>query len=244
MFDAEKLLGGLMKSKLLKNKSKLLKKAPGLARKVTSPGFGTGPKAAIGMGALGVAFGAFEHFTGKKDNDPSPQGRGPAPHFGAGAPPPPPAQAGGRVAPPPPPGAAPAFAPPPSPAPSAPSAPQAPASLQQQNALLLIRAMIAAANADGHIDQEERGAVLKQLQDSGFGQEERDFVMTEMNHPRSVDSLLPQVDSPQLGQQFYIASLLAIRVDTQAERDYLDYLARRLGLDESARAGIHERFQQ
>ena len=46
--------------------------------------------------------------------------------------------------------------------------------------------------------------------------------------------------SPELAVQVYAASLLAIEVDTAAERAYLRDLAARLGLDASAVAHVHQ----
>ena len=49
-----------------------------------------------------------------------------------------------------------------------------------------------------------------------------------------------QASSPELAVQVYAASLLAIEVDTAAERAYLRDLAARLGLDASAVARVHQ----
>jgi uncharacterized membrane protein YebE (DUF533 family) len=43
--------------------------------------------------------------------------------------------------------------------------------------------------------------------------------------------------------EIYVASLLAIEVDTPAERAYLSLLAARLGLDEPLVAELHEQVE-
>ena len=144
MFNPEKLLGGL------------LGQSSGLAR-------GTGTKATVGLGLLGVAMEAAEHFMNKSQASAAPT-----------IPPPPPS--GAQAAPPPPPGSTPAVPPPlppnpgvkganedPEPAVSPPPLPKA-LNPQERDAVLLIRAMIAAANADGHIDAEERSNILEKLE--------------------------------------------------------------------------------
>ncbi len=102
--------------------------------------------------------------------------------------------------------------------------------------------MIAAAHSDGRLDEQERSSILSQVEEAGFGEEERRFMEQELDHPRPMDSLLPAGLTSELREQVYAASLLAIEVDSQAERDFLQRLARRLGLDESARTDIEARF--
>ena len=45
---------------------------------------------------------------------------------------------------------------------------------------------------------------------------------------------------PQLAAQIYAASLLAIEVDTQEEKDYLNKLAADMGLSPQVKERIHE----
>jgi uncharacterized membrane protein YebE (DUF533 family) len=47
-------------------------------------------------------------------------------------------------------------------------------------------------------------------------------------------------DQPGLGAQLYAASLLAIEVDTAAERDYLRHLGERLGLKPAVTAALEQ----
>jgi uncharacterized membrane protein YebE (DUF533 family) len=103
-------------------------------------------------------------------------------------------------------------------------------SIRDDEAILLIRAMIAAAQADGVIDAEERQRLLAKLKEIGASQEEWDFLEREITSPKALDVLLREVNDPELGERFYAASLAAIRADTQAEQSYLHYLADRLGL--------------
>jgi uncharacterized membrane protein YebE (DUF533 family) len=100
--------------------------------------------------------------------------------------------------------------------------------------------MIAAANADGHIDETERQSILNRLAEAELSEEEREFLDRELSAPPSIDSVLPGVDSPRLSAQLYAVSLLAIDVDTKAEEDYLAYLRNRLGLDDNTVKQIHQ----
>ena len=96
---------------------------------------------------------------------------------------------------------------------------------------LTIKAMFNAAKADGQVDQDEIQRIVGKVAEDGLTQEERDFVTSEMNRPMDTDGLIRAVPNAQVAAQVYAASLLAIEVDTDAERDYLRTLAAGLGLD-------------
>jgi uncharacterized membrane protein YebE (DUF533 family) len=221
MFNPERLLGGLIRSGM---------------RGGTRRGSSLGGLAAGGaaLGLLGVAMEAFEHYTNKGPAvSPAPgMTPGPPPALGAAPPPPP----GGVAAPPPPPpglGAAPVM-PPPAPSPPA-TAPES----RPGDAVLLIRAMIAAANADGVIDEKERNGILDKLQELNPSREDQQFIIGELMAPKSRQSIVAAVESPQTARQVYLVSLLAIEVDTDAERQYLADLADELGLDAATVVEIH-----
>jgi uncharacterized membrane protein YebE (DUF533 family) len=217
MIDAEKMLKGLLGSKGALGG---LEKVTGSLGKGSLPG-----KAAVGMGLLGVAMAAFEHFAEQKGA----AARGPVPAGGPGVPPPPPT--GAAQTPPPPPGS-----PPPGP-PSARTAPPPPPSAVPADPVLLIRAMIAAANADGILDDTERMRILAQLEGTGLSGEEKDFLFEEFGVPRSLDEIAAAVDGPAAAAQVFTVSLLAVDADTPEEREYLEALRLALNLtDEQARS--------
>jgi len=125
---------------------------------------------------------------------------------------------------------------------SAPEAQELPVGLRQpenaqqeqeleQGAELVLKAMINAAKADGQIDKSEIQRILGKLEAAGADSDARDFVIDEMNKPLNLDGIVAAGrQSPQLAAQVYAASLLAIEVDTAAERQYLQQLAGGLGL--------------
>ena len=101
----------------------------------------------------------------------------------------------------------------------------------EQGAKLILKAMINAAKADGQIDQSEIKRILGKLEAAGADSDARDFVIGQMNKPMDLDGIVAAArTSPQLAAQVYAASLLAIEVDTPAERQYLEQLARGLDL--------------
>ena len=72
--------------------------------------------------------------------------------------------------------------------------------------------------------------------------EARAFVLEQMRGPPDVAGLVREVRSPVEAAQVYGAALIAIEVDTPAERDYLARLARELGLEPGTVAQLHTSF--
>ncbi|MCO6184960.1 tellurite resistance TerB family protein [Rhizobium sp. L1K21] len=97
-------------------------------------------------------------------------------------------------------------------------------------ALVLVRAMIAAARADGHIDERERQQILGKVQTSGLDADAAAFLDAELSNPVDLDSIIAAAKTEAQKVELYTASRLAIDPDTRAERGYLDLLAGRLGL--------------
>lgn len=91
---------------------------------------------------------------------------------------------------------------------------------EEEFALTLVRAMIAAARADGHIDDDERRRILDRVKLAGLDAESEQFLMGE---------LAAEAQRVEL----YTASRLAIEPDSRAERGYLDHLAGRLKLPDA-----------
>jgi uncharacterized membrane protein YebE (DUF533 family) len=121
-------------------------------------------------------------------------------------------------------------------------APQTPDEQRQlmDMATLTLKAMITAVKADGQVDEQEKQRLLGKLQEGGISPEEQRFVNEEMSKPIDLDALVRVVPNAQAAAQVYAASLMAIQVDTEAERRYMSDLAARLGLDTNAVAYMHK----
>jgi uncharacterized membrane protein YebE (DUF533 family) len=108
----------------------------------------------------------------------------------------------------------------------------------QAHALRLVRAMIAAASADGVVDDAERKAILGNLKAAGLGGEAADFIRNELANPADISALIEGVNGAEEGAQVYAAARLAIDPDTQEEQDFLAALAESLAIDASLVAHI------
>jgi len=218
MFDIERLLGNMLGGSALGRAASSMGSGLGSV----NGGIGAGlSKGALGIGALGVAWAAFEHFQGQKAQAAS--GADP------GMPPPPP---GSSAVPPPP------------PAMLATPVASAPENNREADATHLIRAMIAAANADGTIDGDERSKILERALTAGLSPQTQAFLLGQIATPAPLAEIVSQTRDG-LKRETYAASLMAISNDTNAESAYLSALAAGLGLTaadaEQIGAALHTR---
>ena len=107
--------------------------------------------------------------------------------------------------------------------------------------LTLIAAMVAAAKADGRVDEDEKGRLLARMEEVGAGEEERTFLAAELARPLDLDALVARVEGPVQAAEVYAASAAVIDADTAAEQGYLALLAARLGLSAGLVGDIHAR---
>jgi uncharacterized membrane protein YebE (DUF533 family) len=106
----------------------------------------------------------------------------------------------------------------------------------EENARLMIRAMIMAAKADGVIDARERALIEEHLGEAT--PEERAFVAAEMERPVDVLALAGDVQGAARGQ-VYSAAAGVCRGDSPAEAQFLAALGGALQLDHATRTMIH-----
>lgn len=106
-----------------------------------------------------------------------------------------------------------------------------PQAISNESATLYIRAMIAAAAADGRIDATEQQKILGGLQQAGLDDAAHSFLRQELQSPATIEDLAGAVTSPAEAVQVYAAARLAVEADNDEEHDFLVALAKRLGVD-------------
>ena len=114
---------------------------------------------------------------------------------------------------------------------------------QQKNndAEIILIAMIDAAKADGQVDPDELTRIMNTMKSSGIGQEGMNYVIQKLQGPMETAKIVAAVRGrPDLAAQVYSASLMAIDVDTDAERNYLSKLAKAMGLSQSVVQNIEQ----
>jgi uncharacterized membrane protein YebE (DUF533 family) len=103
----------------------------------------------------------------------------------------------------------------------------------------LLRAMIAAAKADGHVTEDERARIDGQLHNLGLEDEAAALIAAELDAPLDVDRIAGLAGSEAEAAQIYAVSLLAIDPDNIEEKAYLAALATRLKLDPGLVERLH-----
>jgi uncharacterized membrane protein YebE (DUF533 family) len=105
------------------------------------------------------------------------------------------------------------------------------AAVTQDSSLLYIRTMIAAAAADGRIDEKEQAKLMGNLQQLGINQDAEQFLANELNNPASAEQLAQACASEEQAVQVFTAARLAIDLDTEEEHAFLVQLAQSLNID-------------
>lgn len=109
--------------------------------------------------------------------------------------------------------------------------------------LRLVRAMVAAAKADGHVTSAERRRILSQLPQLGLGPEAEALIAEELDCPLDVGRVAEMANGPEEAAEIYAASLLVVDHEAPAERGYLAMLAARLKLDPRLVEHLHTNAQ-
>jgi uncharacterized membrane protein YebE (DUF533 family) len=100
----------------------------------------------------------------------------------------------------------------------------------EDRSLAILRAMFAAAKADGHVDAAERANIQAGLRELGLDPEAVRALEAEMDGPVDPAAVARGADSPEAAAEIYLASRLVVEVDTWQEKAYLGELAEQLGL--------------
>lgn len=241
MFNPEKLLGKIVGEVVSTNGSwsKKGKKKKGSSSLLGGLASGGGLMTLIGLGV-----GAYEILKQQGQQaraggmpPPAPPGAGPM-----GGPPPPPPPAATAPPPPPTPGGVP-LSPPAAPAVGMPAAPVASVLPGLDSAALAVRmlqAMVAAAHADGVMDEAEERAVLDRLRGADLDQEEKFFLLDQLHRPKTIEELAAGITDFAVARTMYLLAATAVALDTEAERAWFDRLARQLGLSREVQVFLEE----
>jgi uncharacterized membrane protein YebE (DUF533 family) len=99
-----------------------------------------------------------------------------------------------------------------------------------KHSVLILKAMIGAAKADGHVDEEEMARIEQALADMGADEHVRQLVQQELNKPLDPAEIANQATSPQQASEIYLASLIVADEQNFMEKAYLQELAKQLQL--------------
>lgn len=95
---------------------------------------------------------------------------------------------------------------------------------------VLIQAMIAAANADGHIDTKEQFAIFDLIEKMQLEPDDKALVFRTLKNPPDVQTIANSASNLEQASEIYLVSRLAIDPDHPMEWNYLQQLSTQLAL--------------
>lgn len=119
-----------------------------------------------------------------------------------------------------------------------------PAPQVEAHSQAMLKAMIAAAKADGHMDDRERELVQSELHRLEADPALRGWVDAELRRPVEPAEVAAAATGPEMAAEIYLASVLVADETTTMERAYLDALAAALKLPPELRSELDARARE
>lgn len=107
----------------------------------------------------------------------------------------------------------------------------------------ILRALVAAAKADGHVDDQERKMIEAEFAQMTGDPELQRWLETELNKPLDPVEVAAAATTPEMASEMYLASVLMVDEEHFMERAYLDELARQLKLDAGLKAELESQVR-
>ncbi|MCF5467788.1 tellurite resistance TerB family protein [Pseudomonas syringae] len=108
----------------------------------------------------------------------------------------------------------------------------------EQHSQAILRALVAAAKADGHVDERERELIEGEFSKLSSDQELQHWLQAELNKPLDPAEVARTATTPEMAAEMYIASVMLVDQEHFMERAYLDELARQLKLEPGLKAEL------
>jgi len=108
----------------------------------------------------------------------------------------------------------------------------------------ILKALIAAAKADGHIDERERSLIEGEFTKLDNDQALQHWLHTELNKPLDPTEVARAASTPEMAAEMYIASVMLVDEQNFMEKSYLDELARQLRLEPGLKAELEKQVHQ
>lgn len=116
-----------------------------------------------------------------------------------------------------------------------------PALQLEDHSRAMLKALISAAKADGHMDERERGLVHAELLRGDADAATRAWVDAELARPVEPADVAALATGPEMAAEIYLASLVVVDQTGTMERAYLDALARELRLAPTLKTDLEAR---
>ncbi|MCE0918143.1 MULTISPECIES: tellurite resistance TerB family protein [unclassified Pseudomonas] len=113
----------------------------------------------------------------------------------------------------------------------------------EQHSQAVLRALVAAAKSDGHIDERERALIEGEFTRLDSDRELQHWLHAELNKPLDPAEVARAAQTPEMAAEMYLASVMMVDQENFMERAYLDELARQLRLDPNLRQELENQVR-
>ncbi|WP_339496003.1 tellurite resistance TerB family protein [Pseudomonas sp. RA_105y_Pfl2_P56] len=114
----------------------------------------------------------------------------------------------------------------------------------EQHSQAILKALVAAAKADGHIDDRERQLIEGEFTKLDNDQELQHWLHAELNKPLDPTDVARAASTPEMAAEMYIASVMLVDEESFMEKSYLDELARQLKLEPGLKVELERQVRQ
>ena len=114
----------------------------------------------------------------------------------------------------------------------------------EQHSRAILKALIAAAKADGHIDDRERQLIEGEFSKCNNDPKTQEWLQAELIKPLDPAEVALAASTPEMAAEMYIASVMLVDEDSFMERSYLDELARQLKLEPALKNELEKQVKQ
>lgn len=108
------------------------------------------------------------------------------------------------------------------------------------HSLAILRALIAAAKADGRIDEQEKQTIYVEISRHTDDPQLQAWLDQEVRRPLDAAEVAQSAQNPGMAAEMYLASVMLVDDQQAAERTYLDELAYQLRLDPDLQAQLEQ----
>jgi uncharacterized membrane protein YebE (DUF533 family) len=112
----------------------------------------------------------------------------------------------------------------------------------EQHSQAILKALVAAAKADGHVDANERQIIEGEFARIHQDDSVQAWLRNELEKPLDPAEVAKAGSTPEIASEMYLASLLVADQQNFMERAYLDELARQLKLDDALKARLEQQL--
>ncbi|AXK55849.1 MULTISPECIES: tellurite resistance TerB family protein [Pseudomonas] len=119
-----------------------------------------------------------------------------------------------------------------------------PAQQVEQHSQAILKALVAAAKADGHVDERERALIEGEFRKLDNDPQLQNWLHSELNKPLDPADVARAASTPEMAAEMYLASVMLVDEEHFMEKAYLDELARQLKLAPGLKAELESQVRQ